>query len=282
MEFISLFLVVVYIVSMVVNKIFTKVLVMRIDAVGVVFWTNILGALVLAPLVFAYLSQGLNLFQWFLILLGGSAWAIVGVISNISAQKADVSLREPLLALRIPLVAILSIFFLEESLTFGQVIATTCILFGIILTTYERKLWTNDRNTMLWLLVSIGASSVVVLIDKIAATEIPVSVYVFYMFLVPALLQGFQYRNRAALWVKELMIEKILISVLTGSVLLSYWTNIALFARLPLSVVYPILQCSSIVTVIIAMYYLQERRNMFMRVVGVVIASAGVVLFQFS
>ncbi len=270
----------VYAAAIVFNKVYTKILVTRADPIALVFWTNLFSAGFMLPFVGLSPLISLTVIQWVIIVLGGIGWALSGVITNISTQKADLSLREPALALRVPLISAASVLLLHETITFTQALATLCIMIGIVVVSYERKLWTHDRSTVHWLGLSICVTAVVVVIDKIAALSIPGFVYVFFMFLIPAILQGLWYHTaliKSASVIRKEFQGIVLISL---ALLVCYWTYIELLNRLPLSFIYPIMQACSIFVVLYGVYFLKERSNTRNRIIGAAIAALGVVFFH--
>ncbi len=280
MEIVLMLLVVVYAAAIVFNKIYTKVLLSRIDPVALVFWTNVFSAVLMLPFVGFTPLITISTEGWVLIMLGGMGWAVSGVLTNISTQKADLSLREPALALRVPLISLASVIFLHEVITFTQVLATLCIMMGIIVVSYERTLWTRDRSTLYWLSLSIVITAIVVVVDKVASLTVTGYVYVFFMFLIPALLQGVWYRRELLRTLPIVQKEWSSVLLIATVLVVCYWVYIVLLSRLPLSFIYPIMQACSILVVFYGVYFLKERSNAKHRLIGAAIAALGVVFFH--
>lgn len=244
----------IYAAAIVFNKVYTKILVTRADPIALAFWVNCFSALIMLPFVGFIPLLTLSPSQWFLIFIGGIGWAISGVISNISSLKADLSLREPVLALRVPIISLASVVLLHESITFVQILATLCIMIGIIVVSYERTLWSHDRATMHWLGLSIAVTAIVVVIDKIASLSVPGFIYVFFMFLIPAMLQGIWYHKNLITHASVITKEFSGIATISLALVVCYWTYIELLNRLPLSFIYPMMQACSIFVVLYGVY----------------------------
>jgi drug/metabolite transporter (DMT)-like permease len=204
-----------------------------------------------------------------------------GIISNVSIRKSDITLREPILALRIPLTAFLGVIVLEEHLAGTQVIGIGMIFVGVLLATW--KGW--KRSDLLtpeggWVVLSAWVSSVAFLIDKVALGHFTPVLYAFFMFLFPGLVQAIflspTYR-RSVTVCKRHFGQLFMLGVLCASI---YWVNLEIMSQLPLSIAYSITQIGVVATVIGAVFVLHERERLWFRVAGVLIVCVGALLFK--
>lgn len=267
-----------------VNKIFTKKLANLKHPIAITYLANIISATILLP--FAYFSYRTTSFDFsfkdhYIVFLGGLIWAFAGIFSTLSVKKADVSLREPIITTRIIWVSIFGVVFLGEHLSFVKVAAILLIFIGIIVATVRIKnIKESFGHGSSWALLSALLTSVAVFVDKLGSAIIGTVVYTFFVYFIPAIIQTpllFKIKEACRDIIKNHLWHILAISV-TQSVF--FYTQIKLYSLLPVSTIYPILQFSSILTILAAIVFLHERSNIRNRIIGTIIAGIGVIMFK--
>lgn len=279
-----IFLILVTLVLLTINKIVTKKLANVRNALAITYLANILSFLFLLPVVLLSLNSGTNqtnFDNFYFVIIGGTIWTFAGIFSTISVKKADVSLREPIITTRILWVSLLGIFFLGEHITLNKSLAIILIFTGILVATLKnKKIKDVFDNGGSWVFLSAILTSVAVFVDKIASANIGTLMYTFFIFLIPAIIQSFllpKIKNDCVEVLKNHLVQIITIS---GTQAIFFYTQFKLYSLLPISTIYPILQFSSILVILAAMIFLNERTNIKNRLLGTFIASVGVVLFK--
>jgi drug/metabolite transporter (DMT)-like permease len=284
MNFQIISLVATTLVLLTINKIVTKKLATTKNTLAVTYLANILSTLFLLPATLLYATQpstGAPHTTYYLILAGGIIWTIAGVFSTHSVKKADVSLREPIIATRILWVSVFGVVFLGEHITLHKTLATLLIFGGVLLATVRNRniaeLFSNGGS---WAFLSAILTSIAVFIDKVASAQTETLLYTFFIFLIPSLLQSIALHK---IWRDCVdIVKNHLLSIVTiaGTQAVFLYTQFKLYSLLPISTIYPILQFSSVLVILSAIIFLHERTNIRNRLLGTCIAGIGVVLFK--
>ncbi len=269
-------------VSFVLNKLYAKITVKNVDPIALTILTNVFALFVFLPFVFKDLiSVNLNLQQLGIIILGGLCWTVTGMVSTISVKKSDVSLREPMLALRVIFVSILAFLFLGEVFTIHKLLFTALIFSGVFLAGYRPgKGFDFQTDGTKWVIFSVLTMSISVFVDKLGSTKVGVELYTWCMYFIPFLIHSFKipkYKNE----IKDILQNhRLNFVVLSLTMILTYWSQIKLYSMLPISIAYPIIQFGSILTILAAIIFLGEKENLKMRIAGSLVATVGVLLIK--
>lgn len=277
-----IFLIITTLVLLTVNKIFTKKLANIKNTLAITYLANVFSFLFLLPVIlFSFNSStaSTNFNNFYIVIIGGVIWTFAGIFSTISAKKADVSLREPIITTRIIWVSLLGVFFLGEHVTLNKALSILLIFIGVVIATLKNKKFREIfDNGGSWVFLSAILTSVAVFVDKIASSNIGTLLYAFFIFLIPAIIQSVllpKIKHHCSDILKNHLFQIVIIS---GTQSIFYYTQLKLYSLLPISTIYPILQFSSILVILAAMVFLHERTNIKHRLIGTFVAGVGVVL----
>ena len=269
-------------VVFVINKLYAKITVKNVDPIALTILGNLFAAIVFIPFVYKdIIGFNFGYEQLIIIIFGGFCWTITGLVSNISVKNADLSLREPMLALRVIGVSLLAFFFLGEVFNLQKILFTALIFFGVFIAGWRGgKNFDFQTSGSKWILFSIITMSFSVFFDKLGSNKVGVELYTWCMYFIPFVLQSVK-APKLMPEIKDILTNhRVNFIILSTSMVLTYWSQIKLYSLLPLSIAYPIVQFGSILTILSAIIFLGERDNLQMRVLGSVIAVLGVVLFK--
>jgi uncharacterized membrane protein len=276
----TFFVLIVVLAFTVASKIYQKIAVHKVNPVAFSILSNIFAALFLLPFVYNNLiSYNPTLKGILIIFIGSVIWSFVGVISKLSIQKSDVSLREPILSLRIILIALLGVIFLNEQINIFDSIGILLIFLGILFSNWHGKKFDFGTEGFRWAMISVVTMSLAVFVDKIGSDIVGAEVYAFYIFLFSGLFRLFTaYKYKAEIihiFTKESKIFFLNVFLLAYG----FYGGIKVYSLLPISIAYPVLQFGSVLIVLSAIIFLGEKNNLRNRIIGSVVATLGVILF---
>ena len=266
----------------VLNKLYAKITVKNVDPIALTILGNLFAAIVFLPFVYKdILNFNFDIYQILIIIFGGLCWTVTGLVSNISVKKADVSLREPMLALRVIIVSLLAYLFLQEVFDTQKIIFTFMIFLGVFIAGWRGgKNFDFHSEGSKWVFLSIITMAFSVFFDKLGATQVGVEFYTWCMYFIPFVLQSVKIPSLQK-EIKEILTNhRFNFIILSSSMALTYWSQIKLYSLLPISVAYQIIQFGSILTILAAVIFLGERDNLNRRLLGSAIAILGVILFK--
>lgn len=266
----------------VLNKLYAKITVKNVDPVALTILGNLFAAIIFLPFVYGdILNFKFNIDQVLIIFFGGLCWTVTGLVSNISVKKADVSLREPMLALRVIVVSILAFLFLKEVFDIQKILFIFLIFIGVFISGWRGgKNFDFHGEGSKWVFLSILTMSFSVFFDKLGATKVGVEFYTWCMYFIPFVVQSVKIPSLTKEIKDILTNHRFNFLVLSVSMALTYWSQIKLYSLLPISIAYPIIQFGSVLTILAAIVFLGERDNLARRLFGAAIAIMGVILFK--
>lgn len=263
-------------------KLYAKITVKDVDPIALTILSNLFATIVFIPFVY----KDLLLFDFdvnkiLIILFGGMCWAVTGLVSNISVKKADVSLREPMLALRVIVVSLLAFIFLDESFDLNKIVFIVLIFLGVFIAGWRGgKNFDFHKDGSRWVFFSIITMSFSVFFDKLGADKVGVELYTWFMYLIPFMIQSVRI-PKLKHEIKDILTKhRLNFIILSTAMVVTYWAQIKLYSLLPISTAYPIIQFGSVLTVLAAIVFLGERDNLKMRIIGSLIAVSGVILYK--
>lgn len=250
------------------------------DYISYAFTWNILNAFFLLPLFFLNFSFPVSMYAWGLLAIGIFLWFGIAIAGFKSLQMVDVSLREPIVQVKVLLLLILSTVLISEVLTFSKVVGTLLIFSSLFLISYQRgKIFSRLKNKGIQIaLLSAFLVALTSVVDKTALKYWAIAPYLFLEFLIPGLMLGgmtFFKRDKF----KEMMKSKypyiILVAILgAASSYTLYWA----YQLNEVSIVFPIVQLSTLITVIGGIMLLKEKKDIPTKIIATIMMIAGAIL----
>lgn len=176
---------------------------------------------------------------------------------------------------------ITSILFLGETFTLQQFIGTTLIIVSIILINIQKRKTFTLKKGIIYAFVSVILSGLAVTNDAFILRTYDVVSYTTLGFLLPGIVLLIL-RPQALTTFKRLsQIEfsrpMILLSLFYTAQALAYYMALTGTGA---SQVAPIYRANIILTVLLAVIFLKERDNLFMKFVSAILVTAGVLLIK--
>lgn len=174
-------------------------------------------------------------------------------------------------------------FFLGETLTFGDVVGISTIIFAVIFVS-PRKISFREHVTSKPLLFAWGSSfliAIITILEKILLNTTSALTYTFFAFLLPGIfLLAFMNARRInevrALATKHTR-DVVVFSVL---MLCAYYFGIASYQALPISIAYPIIQSATIFSVLVGTILFEDKKFIFRKTLVATIAVLGLIIIK--
>ncbi|KKW19051.1 MAG: hypothetical protein UY63_C0023G0002 [Parcubacteria group bacterium GW2011_GWA2_51_10] len=267
-------------------RLLNKVLSHRIPIFTSVVIFQIIGAFISSIFFLLSGSQGIAIQpQYYLpIVVSIFLWAVAIYFGWKGIQGSPVSLRESVIQSRLILIPILAAIFLGESVSLSAMVGTLLIVLGIVVAVYRPSLTLRHPDVVgsWYVLAGSVVISIVSLFDKYIVTGVNPALYSSLIYL-GVLLMTFVFMTRERLAsILLVMRSRVALVVLTAGTLnvLFFLGQMWLYQKLPLHIVYPLLQFASAVAIILAVIFLKERDRAFFKVAGFCVAGIGAFLLK--
>lgn len=209
-------------------------------------------------------------------------WLAFSAFAFRAARRTDAAVTAVFGRMRILFVAVMGWCFLGEQINSMRAIGISCVLFGtVILAVKEIR---KPSAGGVWdTMIAALAISCAFAVDKCLTRTVPPSVIAFCGFGLSGAWVALVSRERLMHRLVTLMQECwriVVLAVITSVV--SYWTLLRAFQSGELTQVVPIYQCSVIITVLLAAVVLNERTQMWRRVIASLLVAMGGVIVKLS
>lgn len=264
------------------SRILQRYILKETEPYAFAFMTQVVGLLLFAPIALRDFSIPTNPSALLFLIIAGLLWAVITVSSSISYKKTEVSLQEPISQSRIIWVFILGTLFLGEIATLQRVIGTIVVFLGVTLLLYhpERPLGRLSDPGVRWALFTSFMFALVSVVDKLVLRWFSPNVYAFLAFAMPAVILSL-FLPRRMVHVKHLLkthggiaLTAILISAI------GYYFSLRAYAIADITFVFPLLQLTSIATVVGGIIILREREHILQRVIAIITVIIGSLLLK--
>lgn len=216
---------------------------------------------------------------WALAVFAGFLWAVIALIGFKSYRYTQVSLRDPIARTDILFLLLFSALILREPMNAIKLAGVLVIFLGLVILTWHKgemlgKL--SHKGVRLTLLAAV-LSGFVAVVDKVTVSYFLPALYGFLMFVIPAVyLTPLALRNKKE--IKSLVSRKlfwvIIVSILS---VVSYYFQLSAYLLTDVSNVFPVLQLSTLVTVIGGAVFHKEK-EFGLRLAGAVLMILGTLI----
>lgn len=246
--------------------------------------TNLIGALIYAPIAISNISFTNTREAWFAVLAASLFWAIAALLSAASIKKTEVSVRAPLSQSKMLWTVLFSVLILGEAVTLWHLIAVLIIFLGISILLWhpEYKFGSLKDPGIRLIFASAVMSAVVAIADKYALGFFSIELYAFFVFLFPAATLALFTPNKGG-DVKDLWkAHKWGVLAVSLLMIVAYYAVLKVYSSFPISVAYPLLQLSTVVTVMCGIFFLKERDHLGQKVIATFLVIAGSILLKLT
>ena len=251
------------------------------DAIGYAFIWSFLSAVFYIPLLaIEPLRLPTTQLEWMGFFLAVALWLIINIVGFYSIKHTEITLRTPLNTIKIVLILLLGAVFLHEEITTWKVFGTLLVFAGAFVITWKKGALGHltEYGVKLTLLTSL-LTACVAIVDKFNMNNgISPAFYGMMMYLVPSLFLGIMTRSRIAgfrkLWENKAPFVILAALCYTGM----YYLHMVAYTLGDVTNVYPVLQLTTLVTVILGYVLLKEKTEIKQRIVGAILMIMGAVL----
>ncbi|MBU0974588.1 DMT family transporter [Patescibacteria group bacterium] len=251
------------------------------DAWAFSFYFSAVGALTSIPFVIFQPKFSSNLYMWALMILVGILIVVQNLLNFKSTNHLEASLQGSITKFRLIWVLIIGVIFLNESLNLYKVLGTVLTVVAGLAVVYKSK-ELRIKKGMLYAFLATIVYAVVIGLYKVLFSDFNSATLTFLIFLIPAILNLIVMPNsisRIVLMAKEDGKNVFLATFLGG------FANLAMNHSLSLgeaSQSLVVIEAFLIIVLVGEHFILKERKNLFRKVVSVMLATAGAVLIRLS
>jgi len=267
------------------EKLLRKKIAINVDPLTFAFFFELIAAIFAFPLFVINFNLPEAGYLWLLVLLSGFLWAGVAFTMAKSYKHLDASFIAPVSRLRVILVLIFSIIFLNETLNFNKIAGTLLTFGGLVFLSYKKgaNFSKFKEEGMIYLILSILFASSVFIVDKFAVNFFNTSTYTFMIYFTASIiLSPWVFSKRKD--VEHIIKSKFILLVILVSLLsvLYYYSLLSAFKFAEASVILPITEFSSLVAVLGGIFFLNERTDMKKKIISIIIIIAGIIIVGLS
>jgi drug/metabolite transporter (DMT)-like permease len=198
----------------------------------------------------------------------------------ISIKGADVSIREPLSQTKVIWGLFLGFFFLQEAFTLQRTFGAILIFIGtgFLLWHPEKRFGKLNDPGVRWTFCAAVLGAIVAAVDKYAQNWFAPEMYGFFVYFVP-LIVLLAFLPRRAHHIQHLLKRRGASTII--AILISvgvYYFNLKAFTVADYTVVYPLIQLSTLLTVIGGILFFKEHEHFWQRIIATILTIAGVIL----
>ena len=244
------------------------------------FFQNALSALLFAPFAFAPFAIAQSNEGWLSLAVAVFLWSFIAVASFVSYKYTELTVRTPVAQSRIIWSLVFGALILGETVTGVHLLAGLIIFIGIIVTLWNpKRIWRTTINKgVMWTLASAVALALVVIVDKNSLHFFSPETYSFLVYAIPALIIGVFIPSRhkeVKLFLKEKTLGLATVAVVLEA--LAYYFSVRALVTLDATVVFPLLQLTTILAVIGGIIIFRETERLHYKIIGTIITVVGAV-----
>lgn len=241
------------------------------DAIGYAFIWSLLSAIFYIPLlVIEPLSLPSNQLEWMGLFLGAFIWLTINIVGFYSIKHTHLTLRTPLNATKLIFIMFFANIFLDESITVWKLAGTLFMFIGIFVLTWKKGAFKHlkEYGVRLTLLTAL-LTACVAIVDKFNMNNgISPAFYGMLMYLFPSIPLGIMTKSRLEgfekMWKKKAIFVILAAVCYTGT----YYFHMIAYTLADVTNVYPILQLTTLVAIVLGYVTLKEKSEIIQRFVG--------------
>lgn len=247
------------------------------------YWHLVVGIIALPAVFVGKFNYPDSLETWVIPLLSGLCFAAGMLLYFQALKNTEVSQVETISTTRAIWVMLLGTVFFTETLSWSKFIGVTLIFIGLLIIYWNKSENNSFGKYHAFLFLYAFLNSTAYALDKFALDYFSVGIYNVLLYILPAVYTLIIFPGTLSKMKPLIKPRKnnyfILLSGLVQAV-----STLALYAAYKvgeLSVVGPLSQTSTIITIIIGITFLKERWNLRRKVAGVTFALFGVMFLKF-
>ncbi len=219
--------------------------------------------------------------QWLGVILGIILYTIGGFIGFHAIRHTEASLYAPLGAVKVLFLMFFSWILLGENITFNKFWGTIFMFLGIVVLSWKEGAFRKFKELGVKLtLLTAFIISIIATVEKFSMNvSISPVFYGLMMYLIPGLIYGLLPENRTIRKPLSFLSKKWKIITLSAFCYAAmYYLQLFAFKLADVSLVFPLLQLSILVTVILGFFILGEKSEKEQRLLGGALMTVGTML----
>lgn len=265
------------------NRLYQKRSLFRVDSFALAYLTNIGATVALIPFVAGDLTliSGFSTYDIALVLLLGVLWTYMAWVGNLSVAQNDFTFKEVIRQTRIVWVVLAGVLILGETLSLYQALGIALITASIFIISYKKVSFSDHFSSwpvlLAWSVSFVAAAIVVSEKALLSLGTVPVGLYAFLVFLLPSIFMSFFLTPARVAVVRHTVHEHFDIVVL--SIILvtaTYVASLFAYQAMPISVVYPLIQTSTVIGVFVGAFVFEKGSGWQRKFLAAVVAVLGV------
>lgn len=222
---------------------------------------------------------------WLIVMLSSVFYTASMVLYYHALKETEISQVETIATTRSVWFMILGIFVLGEKVNLSNFLGIALIFAGLIIIYWNKGSFKSFGKPHLFTLIYALLISSAYALDKIALNSFSVALYQVIVYVVPAIFTVMFIPKTFGKLKYFLRPQKNTLRILLSAVL-QMISTLALYAAYKyggdLSVVGPLAQTSTVLTILIGIVILKERWNLKRKIIGVILSLVGVALLKLS
>ncbi len=215
---------------------------------------------------------------WIYFLIAAFFFGMFERLRFLATKLLPASVYSVISNLSVVVAFILSLLIYKETLTLSKATGFLLILTSLFLVVETKKSKVSIKAVLVGLITSLFLG-IAMALDKKGATYFSPEIYNILMWTVPFLVLLFPYAKieDIKLQFKQFSWKIALLSLLNFT---GYYLGLKAFLLMEATKVIPVIQLSTILTVIIGIFVLKEKNNLLKKIVAGIIAVIGVFLLR--
>lgn len=264
------------------TKLITKYVLRETEPYALAVITNIISAIIFLIMAIPKFVLPSESAAWLILSVSSILWTLVSISVLISYKVAEVSIREPLSQSKIIIASILGFYLLGETISFNRIFGTLIIFFGISMLIFhpEKRFGRLSEPGVKWTFFAALVSAAAAVADKAALRWFNLETYAFLVYFFPLLILILFLRNRQSHIIHLLKTRGIssVITVIFSS--LTYYFTLKSFSLGEVTLVYPLLQFTTLLAVIGGIVFMGEKEHFWQKMIAVVLVVIGSVFIK--
>lgn len=191
-----------------------------------------------------------------------------------AAKLLDASVFSTITNISIPIAFIGSIFLYQETITLYKILGTIIILAALTLVSFEKNKQLSARGVAITIVYSV-CLALAWMLDKKGALYFSPVIYSVFVWVFPLIVIFLPYIKPGDIW-KEYKLSSWKTILLSTVCVAGYLMQLNAVTQTEASRVIPIVQTSTLTTIIAGTIILKERRNIAKKIIAGILAVAGV------
>ena len=264
------------------TKLLNKYVVKSTEPYAFALITQLISSIIFFGLAFPKFILPNTLTAWLILALASILWSLIAVSVLISYKSAQVSIRDPLSQSKIIIALLFGTIFLGETTTINRIVGTIVIFLGICTLLFhpEKRFGRLSEPGVKWTFFSALLGATVAIVDKAALTYFNLETYAFLVYFLPLIILSLFLPEKID-QVKHLLRSKWKSSI--SAIVLStvtYYLTLKSFSLADVTLVYPLLQLTTLLTVIGGIIFMKERDHLWQKIIAVVLVIAGSIILK--